>query len=199
VLFRLASYLFVGVTAGYVTTIILYQVLWPRIVLPLVNGNLSEKILAVVPLLMGALLLFKLSPRLSPVGSIPMGYLVGIGAALAVGGAVFGTLFGQARAAMSGFDIQPAPGSAGVLQWVGALVMLVGTITTLVYFNFSVSAKRPGDAQRPAWLQALAGTGKIFIAITFGALFAGVFLASIAALADRLEFIRNVVEQLVAL
>ncbi|MCE5207723.1 MAG: hypothetical protein LLG42_05355 [Chloroflexi bacterium] len=202
VLFRLGSYLFVGVTAGYVATVVIYQVLWPRIVIPLVNGTASEKLIAAVPLLLGILLLFKLSPRLSSVGSVPMGYLVGIGAALTITGAVFGTIFGQVNGAISSFDLQNGTGQTTggpVFKLLEALLILIGTITTLVYFNFTGRAKSGEEPQRPHWMEGLSKIGQVFIAITFGALYAGVFLASIAALVNRLDFIKDVVQQLAAL
>jgi hypothetical protein len=201
VLFRLGGYLFVGVTAGYVATIVIYQVLWPRIVIPLVNGTLSEKLVALVPFLLGFLLLFKLSPRLSHIGGLPMSYLVGAGAALTITGAVFGTIFGQVSGAISSFNFQTSDGqtTGPVFQFIEAFIILIGTITTLIYFNFTGRAKSDDGLQRSNWMGSLAKIGQVFIAITFGALFAGVFLASIAALVNRLEFIREVIQQLVTL
>ena len=201
VLFRLAAYLFVGVTAGYVTTVVIYQVIWPRIVLPLVNGGWSEKVLAAVPLLLGILLLFKLFPRVSQVGSLPLAYLVGIGAALAVGGAVMGTLFGQIKGTVSFFDFQLAYEESGNLLFkiLEALVLFVGTVTSLIFFHFTSRVRRADAPQKPKWLELLSRTGQIFIAITFGALFAGVYLSAIAALVDRVDFIRDVIVKLVAL
>lgn len=200
-LFRLATYIFVGVTAGYVTTIVIYQVIWPRIVLPLFNGTTSERILAAVPLLLGVLLLFKLFPSLSQFGSIPMGYLVGMGAALAVGGAVMGTLLGQVEgaAAMFRFDAPTSEAGSPVFKLLEALVLLIGTVTTLVFFHFTTRKQQTEDQQRPGWMEILAKIGQIFIAVTFGALFAGVYLAAIAALVDRLDFLRDVVMTLVTL
>ena len=200
-LFRLAAYLFVGVTAGYVATVVIYQVIWPRIVLPLVNGSLQEKIMAAVPLLLGILLLLKLFPGLSRLGSIPMSYLVGIGAALAVGGAVVGTLFGQTQGAIALFDLEDGAASPGgtPMRLLEGAVLLVGTLSTLVFFHFSTHTQPVEEQQRSGWMQVLAKVGQVFIAITFGALFAGVFLAAIAALVDRIDFIREVVQMLVAL
>ncbi|MEM5773646.1 MAG: hypothetical protein AAGU05_01495 [Anaerolineaceae bacterium] len=203
-LFRLGAYLFVGVTAGYVTTLVIYQVLWPRIVLPLVNGEPAEKLLALVPLGLGLLLLLKLSPRYAAAGGIPMAYLVGIGAALTVTGAVFGTLFGQANGAVNAFRVTGLPYLSGqtggvVFTLLKAGLMLIGTLSALVYFNFTGRGKPGEPSRRPAWMESISRVGQIFIAITFGALFAGVFLASIAALVNRLEFLQQVIHQLAAL
>ena len=66
--------------------------------------------------------------------------------------------------------------------------MLVGTISTLVYFHFST---RPtaGGPQRSRLVIWLGGIGQVFIAITLGVLFAGVFAAAMTALIERLNFI----------
>lgn len=201
VLFRLATYLFVGISAGYITTIIIYQVIWPRIVLPLVNGTSNERILAAVPLLLGVLLLFKLFPRLSPIGSIPMGYLVGIGAALAVGGAVMGTIFGQVGGTIALFDFrsQTPQAISPLVRVVESILILLGTISTLIFFHFSTRAQRATEVKRAKWIETLSKIGQVFIAITFGALFAGVYLTAIAALVDRLDFIKDVLVKIISL
>lgn len=199
-LFRLATYLFVGVTAGYVTTMIIYQVIWPRIVLPLVNGSTDQRIMAAVPLLLGVLLLFKLFPQLSSIGSLPMGYLVGIGAALAVGGAVMGTIFSQVGGTIALFDFR-SPTAEPISPFVRVLesiLILLGTLSTLVFFHFNTRNKQSAELERAKWIETLSKIGQVFIAITFGALFAGVYLTAIAALVDRLDFIKEVIEKIVS-
>ena len=42
-------------------------------------------------------------------------------------------------------------------------------------------------------IEVLSKIGEVFIAITLGALFAGVYLAALAALIDRLDFIQTVI------
>ena len=51
-LFRVASYLFVGVTAGYVAVVVIYQVILPKLIWPLMEGNLLEKGLTLIPLVL---------------------------------------------------------------------------------------------------------------------------------------------------
>ena len=188
-LFRLASYAFVGVSAGYLLVTVLYQVLWPKLAAPLLALNP----LALVPLLLGLLLLLKVIPRFARFGSIPMAYLVGVAAAVAIGGAIFGTLIGQTQGAIQEFDLRtPAANAAGPIQLVEAGLLLLGTVATLAYFQFSARAK-PGQAvNRGLAVETLAQVGQLFIAVTLGALFAGVFSASITALIERLDFIQRV-------
>ena len=72
-LFRVAAYIFVGVSAAYAALLVIYQVLLPRLVQPLFQGSY----LLIIPLLLGVLLIAKLFPRFSTVGSFSMAYLVG--------------------------------------------------------------------------------------------------------------------------
>ncbi|MCD4673497.1 MAG: hypothetical protein K8R77_12610 [Anaerolineaceae bacterium] len=197
-LFRLATYIFVGVTAGYVAVLIVYQVLLPRLVWPLLHGSMPERALVIFPLLLSILLLTKLSPKFAQLGSIPMAYLVGAGAAVIISGAVTGTIVTQSRAAINMFDMQSstAQASGPVFQIITASVLLVGTVSSLAYFHFSAKPKANAPAQRTKLMENLAKIGQVFIAITLGALFAGVYATAITALIERLDFILQFLQSL---
>jgi hypothetical protein len=190
-LFRLATYLFVGVTSAYVAVVVIYQVLLPRLVWPLLHGGMAERAFVILPLLLSLLLLTKLSPKVSQIGSVPMAYLVGAGAAVIISGAVTGTILSQSRAAIQMFDLQSGTiqGSGPVFQFITASVLLVGTVTSLAYFHFGAKPRPNGPAQRSALVEKLARVGQVFIAITLGALLAGVYATAITALIERLDFI----------
>lgn len=186
-LFRIAAYLFVGVSAGYAVVLVVYQVLWPQLVVPIVNGNW----LMAVPLALGLLLIFRLVPSLSRVGNYSMAYLVGAAAAVAIGGAVLGTLLGQTHGVINAFDVKALPAAAQGSRLVDSLVMLVGTVATLVYFQFTARTRPNQPPERPAAVETLARIGQIFIAITLGALFAGVLASALTALIERLAYLQN--------
>jgi len=182
--FRVVVYLFVGVSAGYAAAVTFGQVLMPRLVIPIIQGNFNDRAIALVSLIMGVLLLMKLSPRTAMLGTPVLATLAGIGAAVAVGG---GTLFPQVQASTSVFS------SSGIL---GGFIMLVGTVTTLVYFHYGAKST-PGGPKRSRLVVILGWVGQIFIAVTLGALFAGVFTASLTALIDRLNFIFGTLRQFI--
>jgi hypothetical protein len=78
-------------------------------------------------------------------------------------------------------------------------VILVGTLTSLIYFHYG-ARPRPGEpSKRPEWLESLGWVGQVFIAITFGALFAGVYSAALTALIERLHFLGDVIISLIGL
>jgi len=185
--FRVAVYIFIGVSAGYAAAVAWHQVLYPRLVLPLLAGSLAERLLAFIPLVLGLLLLFKLTPRRANLGSPSMAFLVGVGAAVAIGGAIMGTLFPQIRASMNALNLSSA-GQYWLERLSEGVVMLIGTITTLVYFHYGAKATISGP-DRGKLIQGLGWVGQIFIAITFGLLFSGVFVAAMTALIERLNFI----------
>jgi len=192
-LFRLAAYLIVGVTAGYLVIITFDQVLLPRMITPL-SQDLTGQPLLLVPLLLGTMLFTRISPRLSGLSKLPLAILAGSGAAVLVGGAVNGTLFNQFNAAVNVFNFSPARNP--YLQLVEGLVMLLGTICTMVYFQFSAKARSGQPARRSAVVEGLAKIGQVFVAITLGALFAGVFSTALAALIDRLDFLIDTITHL---
>jgi hypothetical protein len=185
--FRVAVYIFVGVSAGYAAAIAWWQVLFPRIFLPLFAGSFIERILALLALILGALLLMKLSPRTAALGNPAIALLVGVSAAVAVGGAVMGTILPQTLASINLFGLSGA-GNLWLERFTFGTIMLLGTITTLVYFHFGAKST-PDGPKRNKLVVVLGWVGQVFIAITLGVLFAGVLAASMTALIERLNFI----------
>jgi hypothetical protein len=188
-LFRFAIHLFVGVSAGYVAAVALFQVIWPYLLNPLATAPLLERGLLIVPLVLSALLLMKISPRLGWLGGPAVGYLVGAGAAVAIGGAVLGTIFPQILAAAEPFDIigLTARGINPLQPLFNGVVMLVGTVGTLAYFHFGAHRKEDGSVKRNGMIELLAWVGKLFVALTLGVLFAGVYAAALSALIERIQ------------
>jgi hypothetical protein len=66
---------------------------------------------------------------------------------------------------------------------------LIGTIASLVYFNFSARSKDGQPPQRTPLVNLFAWIGQFFIAVTLGAVFAGVLTSTITALIERGDFI----------
>jgi len=182
-LFRLAIYIFVGVSAGYAATVAWQHVLWPKLFQPLLIGSMQQRLLLVVPSVLGLMLFAKLSPRAARLGNPAMAFLVGTGAAVAIGGAVFGTILPQSLASINFFD--PSVGGSLVERLFEGSIFLFGTISTLIYFQFS-GRTNPAGSQRSRLLAGVAWVGKLFIAVTFGVLFAGAYAAAMTALIERI-------------
>ncbi|HNT24386.1 MAG TPA: hypothetical protein PKM21_08480 [Anaerolineales bacterium] len=194
-LFRIAIHIFIGVAAGYAVAMLLYHVLWYRLIVPLLQDPIQNLWLGVPGLLLLIWMFAKASPRLARLGNPLLAYLAGVGAATAIGGAIVGTIFPQVGASINLLDLQAARQSGSVLSstLLKGLTILVGTLATLGYFHFGV---RPvagsASSQRPAFIEnVVAPVGHFFIAVTFGVLFAGVYMAALVALIDRVRFIQE--------
>jgi hypothetical protein len=195
-LFRIAVYLFVGVASGYAATAVWHYVLVPKLFQPLVTLNP----LSFVPLIFGISLLAKLSPRISWIGNFAMAVLVGVGAAAAIGGALLGTLVPQFQAAIDAFDIRGSGGGANaIVTLVEGIVMFVGTVLTLASFHFSAGRAADGTPKRNPIIDGIAWAGRLFIAITLGVLFAGVYMAALTAMIERLSSVLNFIRQLIGI
>lgn len=196
-LFRFAIYLFIGVSSGYAATAVWHNVLMPRLFSRL--GDLNQLILLVVPLILGISLLAKLSPRISWLGNFAMAVLVGVGAATAVGGALIGTLLPQAEAAMNMFDPSAPGGGSFFARLFQGGVMLIGTVLTLASFHYTLGRAADGAAKSNRILDGVAWAGRLFLAITLGVLFAGVYMAALTAMIERLSSLINFIRQLIGL
>ncbi len=192
-IYRIAAYIFVGVALGYGTVMAWHLVLQPRLLVPLGEGKLDY----LVPLTLCLLLVARVRPAWKGAGALTMSFLFGVGSALAVGGALMGTLIPQVQASFLSLDpasyqvIATDQGAQSTAFYaLDALLVILGTISTLLYAHFTVSerAHRLG-LSRGRWMHLAAGFGKVFIMFTFGALFATAAISRIALLVDRVRFI----------
>lgn len=200
-IFRITLHLFIGVSAGFAATVVIYNVILPRMLAPIIAGQGSEQILALVPIILAGLLVTKISPRFAFIGNLPMAYIVGVSAAAAIGGAVLGTLIPQTIASMNLFDVQASQAFDADLglRLINGMIILIGTIATLAYFQFSSLSKSSEKSQLQTWIDGLGQIGQVFVAITFGFLFAGVFSAALTALIGRVLFLVDFIQSIIDL
>jgi Na+/proline symporter len=74
---------------------------------------------------------------------------------------------------------------------VNGILMVLGTLTTLIYFQYGARQSRDGKIRRGLLFEILAWTGKVIAGISFGAIFAGVLSATITAMVERVAFLIN--------
>ncbi|MBS1212611.1 MAG: putative rane protein [Proteobacteria bacterium] len=188
-LFRVAVFIFVGVSAGYVGAVALYQVILPKVIMPLVNDPRANLAL-LMPILLSLLLLAKIFPRISWLGSASMAFMVGVSAAVAIAGALIGTIVPQFIAAIAPFGLEDNTGVGSILENLAeGAIMLLGTVTTLAYFHFGVKTSASGTGSTNPVMRVLGLIGQFFIAVTFGVLFTGAYAAAVSALIARMYFI----------
>jgi hypothetical protein len=187
--FRLAIHVFIGVSAAYVALVTINNVLIPRLIIPLFQGSRGERLLSILLFIPSLFLFFKVTP-LRRVGNWSVAILVGIGAAAAVGGAITGTLFPQILGTINSVD--PAAydvTNSRLNQIFNGIIIVLGTLTTLIYFHFGTQDIPGRQDKRLPIIENISQVGNVFLAITFGALYAGVFLTALAALVERLTFV----------
>ena len=177
-LYRFATHILVGAGAGYIVAVVVINVLWPYLVVPFISSVQTQQVhpgllVAVLGFFFGFLLLFKLRPRWAFVGNASVGYLIGVGAAVALGGALFGTLAPQIEATARA-------SATSTTDSVLTVIILVGTLFTLASFGFYRSA-------RGGILSGVNAIGRFFLSIALGATFALVYVASVSLLIDRTQ------------
>lgn len=177
-LYRLALHVLVGASVGYAVAVAAVTV-FRRAVLPALLQDVSGRQYGlIIPVLLGVLLLFKSVPRWASLGNFSTAFLIGVGAAVAMGGALLGTIVPQMSASGSLSNwIQ-----AGPFGLVNGLVVMIGTVCALLAFTFTVR-EQPGVRGLFGKLIKFAGRiGRLFLLAAFGAMFAGAFSASASVL-----------------
>ena len=180
-LWRVAQYLFVGVSLGLAFVVAYHQVLRPAVIA--VAGGSSRAIIYGIPLGLGLLLLPRITRRqeFSWLANIPLALVFGVGAALAVGGAIIGTLVPQI------LDTSSRPLAGDPIRIAGALVLAIGTVITLSSFYYTV----PPESPRSRIVGLAATAGHWLLMVAFGFFFASAIQSYVSALTERLGFLLN--------
>jgi hypothetical protein len=169
----------VGVSVGYVTLVILTQVVVPqvaRIIQPTADAPPADRWLAAVPVALGLMLLMRIAfPGAWP-ASFGLNLVVVVGSALALGGALAGTIVPQSLDTMRLLDFNDP------LAVAGNIVLLLGVVCALAYFAFG--ARAGGERSQP--VRILATVGRWVLLVAFGALLGSLSTTFFAALIDRL-------------
>jgi len=96
-------------------------------------------------------------------------------------------LFPQVNATIGAFDLNRAAPPLEAL--VNGGLVLAGVVFTLSYFHFGAGTAADGSVRRFGLIEIFAFLGSIFLAITLGTLFAGVYSAALTAFIERLHFL----------
>ena len=191
--YRAAEAVVVGVSAGYWMVVGFWDVLVPNLfgkiapeviqatAMPGLSGPEAERNLSyLVPLALGIMLLWRLSPKGAWISRWPLAFIIGTTAGLRMIAFMHGDFLAQIRNSIlplvvinqGAFDF-----SASLTN----LIVVVGVLCCLTYFFFSFEHKGVvgGAAKVGIWI----------LMITFGAAFGYTVMGRIALLAIRLEFL----------
>ena len=205
-LFKIAEHIFVGVSVAYAILVAWHLVVAPAFFQTGQAVDTFSLLMKLPPALLCFLLIFKVQPTQSPagsaLGSIVLAFLIGVGAAVAIGGAWFGTLYPQTMA-VAGINLSPtnpvyadAPYFWLHNEFLSNIVVIIGTVGTLFYFTFAYRPQKFLGGFREGFVNFWAGMGRWVILITLGALFANTVSARVALLVGRIQFIVQGFQQL---
>ena len=176
-LFKVAEHVYVGVAAAYVFGITWYNVFLDDIIKTYfaVGGGAGghDPWVMVFPTLLGLLMLTRFSRRFGWLSRLSFAFVVGVGAGLTIPRYLSSFVLGQIEPSLAPLT----------LSWEGLnlLLILVGVLTVLIYFFFSVEHTGPvGTASK---------VGIWFLMISFGASFGYTVMARLSLLIGRVSFL----------
>ncbi|MBI3329974.1 MAG: hypothetical protein HYZ81_25105 [Nitrospinae bacterium] len=177
--YKLAEHLYIGVTVGYSLAITYYKSFLPKVVIPLF---VEHNLLILIPAILGLLTLTRLMPRLSWLSRISFAFLIGYGAGLAIPLTIASLLLKQIEGTVLPLitveDQRMTTSLAGLLGDLNSLLIIVGVLTVLMYFFFSIPHTGP--------LRAISRIGIYFLMVYFGASFGATVMGRFSLLYGRL-------------
>ncbi|MDI6739775.1 MAG: hypothetical protein QME74_05365 [Candidatus Edwardsbacteria bacterium] len=171
--YKFAEHLYVGVSAAFAILYTWAFDIWPMLVEPMFYGqgaaSAADRWILIVPTAFGLLMLARWIPKISWLSRWAIALTVGIAAGLGITGQIQGILLPQVA------------GTLVPLTSFDNILMVIGVISTLVYFYFSIAQK--GAVRFGSRL------GMVFIMVAFGASFGYTVMARISLLIGRLHFL----------
>jgi hypothetical protein len=170
--YRLAEHIFAGLSAGYYIGLIWESVILQQLWIPMKQGSWW----LIIPGILGTLMFARLWPRYSWVSRIALAFVMGNTAGIFLITQLHGVVLPQMQATMLALG-----GTNGFVSALMAIVVVVGTVSTLIYFYFS--------KEHTGALGVTARVGIWFIMISFGAHFGYTVMARISLLIGRVYFL----------
>lgn len=179
ILYRLAVYILVGLSAGFIAIVTVESVLIPWFARTVGTGVPVNIGIGLLPVMLATFLLLKTSSRVGQLGNLALALIVGIGSAVAVVGAVTGTLLPLTASA--------GAGAGGTLN---TIIIFFGIICTLIYFQYIGARRIPdGRIRRNRSIQLISVVGQGFIIVTLAALYAAAILTSLTIFSERISYL----------
>lgn len=170
--YKMAEYLLIGVSIGYVLVITWSNTLMSLLFEPLFGGR---SFWLIIPLILGLLMWARFSRKLSPLSRIPIAFMIGSGAGVAIPAMLYGRTLKQMSA-----TVAPLVESSGMPNF-AAIIVIAGLLATLAYFYFSREHK--GAFGRVARI------GTFFLMVFFGTTFGYTVMSRMSTFIGRMEFL----------
>lgn len=170
-LYRFAEHVFIGISVGYGICIAWFNVLEPKLYTPLFKEG---KLLLIIPFCMAILMLFRFSRKHGWISFWPLAFMIGF-AGYGIPAIIDAAMLKQLQATIN------VPLTGGFWTVVSSLIILLGTLSCLIYFYFSFPHK--GAVGKVAIF------GSMLLMISFGASFGFTVMARISLLIGRMQFL----------
>jgi hypothetical protein len=172
----LAEHIFVGVSIGYLLTITYYQVMVNKLYLPMTQQG---KWWLIIPAFLGMLMLSRFIPPIAWLSRISFAFLLGISSGLAIPRQISSFILQQVQGTMKPLISVGDSGVTFTLANLNSLLILIGVVSVLFYFFFSIEHTGP--------VRRVARIGIYFLMISFGAAFGYTVMARMSLLIGRLD------------
>jgi hypothetical protein len=181
-LYKVAEYIFVGLSAGYWASYMFWNYAKPNLFDPLFwpGAGVAPNYWNIIPLILGLMMFTQLFRQTSWMVRFPLTFVLGVALGLQVIATVEGDIIPQLAGTFAPF-LKANFSQLSFWNAFGNIVLLVGVITALTYFYFSIEHTRAFGAS--------AKIGVYFLMISFGASFGYTVMARISLLIGRLHFL----------
>jgi hypothetical protein len=179
--YKFCEHLFVGISAGYWVVLTYFSVVRPNLLDPLWNGFVRTGPTAgtwflLVPLVLGVMLFSRFFPRGDWLSRWPIALILGVYPALRITGFAQGDFVEQLHG-----TLLPLWGTPTFWVAVNNAILVVGLLTTLIFFFFS--------KEHTGALGTTAKIGIYFLMVSFGASYGYTVMARISLLIGRVMFL----------
>jgi len=182
--YKFAEHLMVGITMGYGIALYYVQQFIPQVYDPLVT-DFKHNYLLVAACVIGAFYLCRFIPKVSWLIRYPIALTLGFYSGLAIPLTFRASLYEQMRFTIVSLFNYPPDASTWLIIFsvFTTLLVMVGVLSCLVYFYFSI--KHTGA------VGTVSRVGIVFLMIGFGASFGNTVMARVSLLIGRVNFLMD--------
>ncbi len=186
--YKFAEHIYVGITAGYALCTAWYNVIEPNLISELLKANWHNPFTALImtwtviaPALLGILMFSRFFSKASWVSRIPIAFVIGAGAGISVPNTVQAYLIKHTSATFAPLIPKEAIAWSNIMDFINPLIVVLGVISVLIYFFFSIEQKNG--------LKTVSWIGIIFLMIFFGASFGYTVMGRVSLVIGRVRFL----------
>ncbi len=178
-LFKLGEHLYVGISVGYSVVVVWFTVFIRLVWQEIAKGNYEP----LIPVMIGLLIWTRFVPKIAWLSRLAFAFVVGFGSGVAIPRTISSYILKQIEDTVNPLVTMTAGGIslnldlANPQSGINTIVLLIGVVSVLFYFFFSVEHSGAG--------YVAARTGVYFLMIGFGAAFGYTVMSRMSLLIGR--------------